>query len=82
MRILFKDLDAGPVHQESIVEDEKVVIKNAKRVTLFASDKHQYVAVSNKVCKIIERKKLLLRSICKIYLFYFIFLEYIAFIIY
>jgi len=39
MRILFKDLDAGPVHQESVVEDEKVIIKNAKRVTLFANDK-------------------------------------------
>lgn len=76
MRILFKDLDAGPVHQESVVEDEKVIIKNAKRVTLFANDKwliYNYY----KVCKIIEKKSFI--SICKMQLFYF---EYITFIIY
>lgn len=45
MRIFLKDLDAGPVHQESVVEDEKIVIKNAERVSLFANDKYQCIAI-------------------------------------
>lgn len=73
MRILLKDLDAGSVHQKSVVQDEKVVIENAERVTLFATSMYRY-----KVCKIIERKRILFHSMCKTYLFYFVFLNYIA----
>jgi len=36
MRVLLEDLDARPVHQESIVQDKEVVIKNAECVTLRA----------------------------------------------
>lgn len=68
MRILFKDLDAGPVYQESIVEDEKVVIKNAKRVTLFASDKYQYITVIKYVKLSKERKFYLILYVRYIYL--------------
>lgn len=45
MRILLEDLDAGPVHQKGVVQDEEVVIKNAERVTLFASDNSMYRTV-------------------------------------
>lgn len=36
MRILLVDLDTGPVHQEGVVQDKKVIVENAERVTLQA----------------------------------------------
>lgn len=35
MRILLEDLDAGPMHQESVVQNEKIIVKDAESVALF-----------------------------------------------
>lgn len=73
MRILLKDLDAGPMHQESVVQDEKVIIENAECVTLFASGKRQCI-----ITRYAKLSRVLSRSIYKAYLFYFVFFDYIA----
>lgn len=52
MRILLEDLDAGPVHQKGVVQDEEVVIENAERVTLSARDNSMY-----HTCRVIKEKE-------------------------
>lgn len=34
VRVLLEDLDARTVHEESVVQDEEVVVEDAQRVTL------------------------------------------------
>lgn len=44
MRVLLEDLDARPMHQEGIVQDKEVVIKNAECVTLQAFVNNNLIA--------------------------------------
>lgn len=39
MRVLLEDLDARPMHQKRIVQNDEVVVEDAERVTLWANDR-------------------------------------------